>query len=203
MNKKMIYEVVPVTDKRDYYEKNNPFDEDMFNERVCCLHCDNEFTFNEFKVIRDNTTNEEYIVCKHYPECNGTIIDFMPIDYKTDTKQQQSEIEIIITDTKRLKENAEFVLAKFADTFEISKVSPFKEIIGDEEGIGNGYEFSFEIVTYDVPDKTPNNNGIPFTVFVTDDGYVDVDGRNTCIEFSIEDFKNPHFSDNFFEEFLL
>lgn len=80
---KTIYEVVPVTDKKDYYEKNNPFAEDRFNEKICCLHCDNEFVFNEFKVIRNKTTNEEFIVCKHYPECNGSLIDFMPADYKT------------------------------------------------------------------------------------------------------------------------
>lgn len=73
-----MYEEVTVTDKRDYYTKNNPFAEDRFDEKVRCIHCDNEFIFNEFKVIRNKTTNEEYIVCKHFPECNGTIIDFMP-----------------------------------------------------------------------------------------------------------------------------
>ncbi|GHU64820.1 hypothetical protein FACS1894123_10130 [Bacteroidia bacterium] len=83
MNKKMIYEEVTVKNKQNYYAQNNPFVEDRFNEKVCCLHCDDEFIFNEFKVIRNKTTNEEYIACKHFPECNGTIIDFMPADYKT------------------------------------------------------------------------------------------------------------------------
>jgi hypothetical protein len=83
MNTRLIYEEVPITDKRDYYAKNNPFVEARFDEKVCCLHCDNEFAFNEFKVIREKRTGEEYIVCKHFPECNGSIIDFIPVDYKT------------------------------------------------------------------------------------------------------------------------
>jgi len=105
-------------------------------------------------------------------------------------------------DTKeQLKKNAEFVLAKFADNFEISKVSPCEEVIDKE--LGNDYKFSFEIVTY-ASDKTPNKNGIPFTVTVSSDDYVDLcrDDINTCIMgFPIEDLKDPHFFDNFFEAF--
>ena len=98
-------------------------------------------------------------------------------------------------DTKeQLKENAEFVLAKFTENFEISKVS-HKEL-GDE------YEFSFEIVSY-AQDGTPNDDGIPFTVTILSDGYLDVyrDDANVCVEFSVEDFEDHNFFDNFLEQF--
>jgi hypothetical protein len=84
MSSKIIYEEIAIANKRDYYEKNNPFMEDRFDEKVCCLHCDNEFVFNEFKAVREKSTGDEYIVCKYFPECNGSIIDFMPADYKTE-----------------------------------------------------------------------------------------------------------------------
>jgi len=48
-----------------------------FNKKICCIHCDNEFILNEFKVILEKPTNEEWIVCKYFPECNGTMIDFV------------------------------------------------------------------------------------------------------------------------------
>ena len=91
-------------------------------------------------------------------------------------------------------------MAKFADNFEISKVSPFKEVIDEE--LGNDYEFSFEIVIY-TPDKTPNNKVIPFRVTVSSDGYVDLwrDDIDAGMGFPIEDLKASHFFDNFFGAF--
>lgn len=80
MSKKsqQIFEEITITDKLDYFLNNFPFarTEDDFNKKVKCIHCDNEFLLNEFKVIR-NGYGEEYIVCKHYPECDGSAIDFM------------------------------------------------------------------------------------------------------------------------------
>jgi hypothetical protein len=80
-------------------------------------------------------------------------------------------------------------LAKFAENFEISKVSPFEEVIDEE--LGNDYKFSFEI------------NGIPFSITVSSDDYVDVwrDDIVAGMGFPIEDLKVPHFFDNFFETF--
>jgi ssDNA-binding Zn-finger/Zn-ribbon topoisomerase 1 len=73
------YEEVLVEDKLDYYKKNNPFVEDRFNEKVECLHCGENFIFNEFKVIRETSPKgDEFIVCKHFPKCNGSLIDFVP-----------------------------------------------------------------------------------------------------------------------------
>lgn len=102
-------------------------------------------------------------------------------------------------DTKeQIKKNAEFILAKLTENFEITKVTPFKEVINEE--LGNDLEFSFEIITY-VPNKTPNDKGMPFTVTISSDNYVYFDGLNTCIEFPIEDLNNPQFFDNFLNEF--
>ena len=100
----------------------------------------------------------------------------------------------------QIKKNAEFILAKFTENFEITKVTPFREVIDEE--LGNYLEFSFEFVTY-APDKTPNDKGIPFTVTVYDD-YIELDGFNTCItEFTVNDFEDPNFFDNFRYEFML
>ena len=100
----------------------------------------------------------------------------------------------------QLKKNAEFILAKFTENFEITKVTPFRAV--KDEKLGNYLEFSFEFITYS-SDKTPNDKGIPFMVAVYDD-YANLDGFNTCITgFSFKDFNDPHFFDNFRNEFML
>ena len=104
-------------------------------------------------------------------------------------------------DTKEItKKNAESILAKFQDNFEITKITPFEELIDEE--LGNDFQFSFEIVTL-APDHTVTVNGIPFTVTVSSDGYVCVcrEDINTEIEFQIENFDEPNFFENFFNEF--
>jgi hypothetical protein len=100
----------------------------------------------------------------------------------------------------KLRRNAEFVLAVLADNLEISKVSPFEEVIDEE--LGNDYKFSFEVVTY-ILDKISYHSGIPFTVTVSSDDYICLwrDDINVGMDFSIEDLEEPHFFDNFFEEF--
>jgi len=83
MDENDFYEEILVKNKLDYYKKNNPFDENRYNENIKCLHCGNIFIFNEFKVVREKCPNgKEYIVCKHFPECDGSIIDFMPANYE-------------------------------------------------------------------------------------------------------------------------
>jgi len=96
--------------------------------------------------------------------------------------------------TGQLKKNAEFVLAKFTENFEISKVS--------HKQLSDDYGFSFEIVSYG-QDGTPNNEGIPFTVTILSDGYLNVyrDDANVCVEFSIEDFEDHNFFNNFLQQF--
>ncbi len=51
-----------------------------------CIHCGDKFLFKEAKVIKLSskyTHNPmEYIVCKNYPECDGDLIDFIPVNSK-------------------------------------------------------------------------------------------------------------------------
>jgi len=73
-----LCEEIHITDKFDYYKKHNPFVEVRFNKKLQCLHCGKEFTFNEFKVVREkNSQKTAFIVCKHFPKCHGSLIDFM------------------------------------------------------------------------------------------------------------------------------
>ena len=74
------YVEINVKDKMKYLENYSPFanSPEEYNDKVQCIHCGNEFVFNEFKVIREMAYGKEYIVCKHYPDCDGSIIDFIP-----------------------------------------------------------------------------------------------------------------------------
>ena len=44
------------------------------------------FNFNDFEVVCEKSKysedKHEYIVCKHYPKCDGTLIDMIEIDNK-------------------------------------------------------------------------------------------------------------------------
>lgn len=57
------------------------------DEIVECLHCGNRFPFKEVKVRRlkseyNNDKEDDFkeIVCKHYPECNGNLLDLIPVE---------------------------------------------------------------------------------------------------------------------------
>jgi len=79
---KIEKDIIMVENKKSLYEEHSgeKMTEEEFNTvKIQCIHCDNEFFLKEFKVLVEKTTGEEYIVCKYYPECNGTMIDFMPI----------------------------------------------------------------------------------------------------------------------------
>lgn len=60
------------------------FDADTVVE---CLHCGNRFAFKDVKVRRlkpeyNNGKEDDFkeIVCKHYPECNGNLLDLIPAE---------------------------------------------------------------------------------------------------------------------------
>jgi hypothetical protein len=74
-----FYEEVAVTDKLNYFNNNSPIDKD-FDGTVNCMHCGNAFVVSEFKVVRDKRNGNEFIVCKHFPKCNGTVMDFVSSD---------------------------------------------------------------------------------------------------------------------------
>lgn len=45
--------------------------------KVHCIHCDQEYVFNEAKVVQFPEDDEPFIMCKNYPECDGSLIDMM------------------------------------------------------------------------------------------------------------------------------
>lgn len=47
------------------------------NAKVRCIHCDQEYVFNEAKVVQFPEDDEPLIMCKNYPECDGSLIDMM------------------------------------------------------------------------------------------------------------------------------
>jgi hypothetical protein len=65
-------------------ENEMGFDPDVIVE---CLHCGKRFPFGEVKVRRlkkecNNGVEDDFkeIVCKHYPECDGNLLDLMPAE---------------------------------------------------------------------------------------------------------------------------
>lgn len=72
-----------IKNKAQYLYDNYPFqDVPKQTDEKRCLHCDTVFKVSEYKVFKDGFC-EEYICCPNAPECDGTIIDWMPIDYKS------------------------------------------------------------------------------------------------------------------------
>ena len=43
---------------------------------VYCMHCRKAFRFKQSKVIQDNEKGLSMIVCKNYPDCHGTYLDY-------------------------------------------------------------------------------------------------------------------------------
>ena len=79
-------DITPKTldEKKKYYAEHNIFKTNLWNKKVKCNHCGKVFNFNDFKVICEkpdySEEEHEYIVCKHYPECDGTLIDMVEIN---------------------------------------------------------------------------------------------------------------------------
>jgi len=76
------HEEIKVVNKKNLYEEhsgNKMTDADFNNAKIKCIHCDNEYFLNEFKVLFEKSTGNNWIVCKYYPKCNGTMIDFIPV----------------------------------------------------------------------------------------------------------------------------
>ena len=74
------YEEITVENKKALYEEHScqkMTDEEFNNIMVKCIHCDKEFNLNEFKTVLEKPTGFVYISCKYYPQCDGSMIDFM------------------------------------------------------------------------------------------------------------------------------
>ena len=85
---KFIDNITPKTldEKKKYYKEHNIFKTNLWDKKVKCAHCGKVFNFNDFEVICEKSKysedKHEYIVCKHYPKCDGTLIDMIEIDNK-------------------------------------------------------------------------------------------------------------------------
>lgn len=47
------------------------------NSRVHCIHCGDDYLYNEANAVISPDDGEVWIHCKNYPKCDGTIIDMM------------------------------------------------------------------------------------------------------------------------------
>ncbi len=72
---------INIDDKQKYLNENYPFDDPpALTDMRECIHCGNVITVGDFKVFREET-GEEYICCPYTPNCNGTVIDWLPLNY--------------------------------------------------------------------------------------------------------------------------
>jgi len=66
--------------KQKYLNDNYPFeDTPELTDQKRCIHCDSVFTVGDYKVYKNKRGNE-FICCPNAPDCNGTLIDWIPID---------------------------------------------------------------------------------------------------------------------------
>ena len=76
-DRERCFEEIPIDDKAEYLKNNFSSKMDKLNKNVSCIHCGNIFMLSEYKVVKNKCSNDEFIVCKHFPDCDGTIIDFI------------------------------------------------------------------------------------------------------------------------------
>ena len=59
-----------------FSDKNNPDGILRKSSYVFCTHCNEAFNFTQSKVIKDNEKDLTMVVCKNYPKCRGTYLDY-------------------------------------------------------------------------------------------------------------------------------
>ena len=69
-----------VKDKQKYLNENYPFTDPIkLTDTKECIHCGNIITVGDFKVFKTQS-GYEFIFCPNAPECNGTVIDWIPVE---------------------------------------------------------------------------------------------------------------------------
>lgn len=69
-----------IEDKQKYFDENYPFnDPPKLTETRECIHCGEVIIVGDYKVFK-NETGFEFISCPNAPACDGTIIDWMPVN---------------------------------------------------------------------------------------------------------------------------
>lgn len=67
----------PKTDVINRFDdEHNPAGSLRKTSTVYCPHCNKSFIFSKSKVIKDNDKNLALVVCKNYPDCHGTYLDY-------------------------------------------------------------------------------------------------------------------------------
>ena len=57
------------------------------NTHVKCIHCGKSFLLNESQVIRYDRDKTCMLMCKHYPSCDGSFLDFKNLDFVESYKE--------------------------------------------------------------------------------------------------------------------
>lgn len=71
---------VIITDKQKYLDDNYPFtDVPKLTDTKRCIHCNEIIVVGDYKVYKDKK-GMEYISCPNAPDCNGSVIDWIPLD---------------------------------------------------------------------------------------------------------------------------
>lgn len=60
----------------NFDDEHNPAGMLRKDSTVFCTHCKKTFIFKQSKVIKDNDGNLTMVVCKNYPNCKGTYLDY-------------------------------------------------------------------------------------------------------------------------------
>ena len=60
----------------NFSDKNNPAGILRKDSYVFCSHCNKAFNFKQSKVIKENDSAKTMVVCKNYPNCRGTYLDY-------------------------------------------------------------------------------------------------------------------------------
>ena len=55
------------------------FGKSNFNEKVRCLHCGKTYLLSEATVVLFYGDKEPMVMCKHFPQCNGSLIDMFTV----------------------------------------------------------------------------------------------------------------------------
>jgi hypothetical protein len=79
-SKEKIFIDIPKEKRQEFFEKRNFLPDMNYNSKRCCIHCNEIINVSEYKV--ELLDDIEYICCPNAPTCTGTLIDFMPEDFK-------------------------------------------------------------------------------------------------------------------------
>jgi len=70
---------ITVADKQAYLDAEYPFEPKLkLTDKMKCIHCGKIITVGDYKVYKDDY-GDEYICCPNTPDCNGSIIDWVPL----------------------------------------------------------------------------------------------------------------------------